>query len=114
MKQLTDIQEKELKILIEFVRLFCHHRHGEQQPVSPEIASICDADTRLCPECHALVSYAADKRAKCPLDPKPTCKNCHVHCYSKEYRAKIRAAMSFSGKRMILRGRLDYLWHYFF
>ena len=25
----------------------------------------------------------------CPLDPKPTCKNCKIHCYAPENRAKI-------------------------
>jgi hypothetical protein len=55
-----------------------------------------------------------EKRRRCPLDPKPSCKNCHIHCYSKEYRAQIREIMAFSGRRLILRGRLDYLWHYLF
>jgi hypothetical protein len=54
------------------------------------------------------------KRALCPLDPKPACKDCHIHCYTKEYRQQIRTIMAYSGKRMILRGRLDYLWHYYF
>ena len=68
----------------------------------------------LCGDCAALVNYAMDKRRKCPLDPKPSCKHCPIHCYGKAYRTKMREVMAFSGKRLILRGRLDLLWHYFF
>ena len=67
-----------------------------------------------CSECRGLLEHGLEKRRTCPLEPKPTCKNCRIHCYSREYRAKIREIMAFSGRKMILRGRLDYLWHYFF
>jgi hypothetical protein len=68
----------------------------------------------LCADCRALVEYALLKRRRCPLDPKPSCKHCHIHCYSKEHREQMKHIMAFSGRKMILRGRLDYLWHYFF
>ena len=57
--------------------------------------------------------HGVKKRLACPLDPKPTCKSCHIHCYTPEQRQKIREIMAYSGRRMIMRGRLDYLWHYF-
>ncbi len=50
----------------------------------------------------------------CPLDPKPTCKNCKIHCYAPENRAKIREVMRFSGMHMIIRGRVDMIFHYLF
>jgi hypothetical protein len=37
-----------------------------------------------------------------------------VHCYRPDYRQKVREIMRFSGKYLLLRGRLDLLWHYFF
>ena len=43
-----------------------------------------------------------------------TCKHCHVHCYRPGHREKVREIMRFSGRHLILRGRLDLLWHYFF
>ena len=67
----------------------------------------------ICLECAELLEHGMKKRAACPLDPKPTCKSCHVHCYTPEQRQKVREIMAYSGRRMILRGRLDYLWHYF-
>lgn len=118
MDTLTRQQAKELKVLLTFVRVFCKAKHGEEtvSPVSlpPEVAALSGKPVSLCPECAALVAHAVQKRRKCPLDPKPSCKHCHIHCYSKEYRARIREIMAYSGRKMIMRGRLDYLWHYFF
>jgi len=39
------------------------------------------------------------------------CKHCPEHCYAPRYRAQIREVMRYSGPRLVLRGRLDYLWH---
>jgi hypothetical protein len=51
----------------------------------------------------------------CPLEAeKPTCKHCRIHCYDKTHREKVREIMSYSGRKLMMRGRLDYLWHYFF
>ncbi len=116
MKQFTTAQKKDLKVLINFVRLYCARQHTDQTEatLAPDLVDICRKGLHLCPECRDLVEHALKKRRNCPLDPKPSCKQCHIHCYSREYRAKIREIMAFSGKRMILRGRLDYLWHYLF
>lgn len=116
MEQFTGKQIKDLKVLISFVRVYCWAKHDNQvkAEIPPELASSFRKGIELCPECAGLVAHAAEKRRKCPLDPKPSCKHCHIHCYSKDYRARIREIMAFSGRRMIMRGRLDYLWHYFF
>lgn len=116
MEQLTNAQRKDLKVLIDFIRVYCAARHREQGPVAlPEgLAGRFRKDVSLCPDCQGLLTHALTKRRNCPLDPKPSCKQCHIHCYSKEYRARIREIMAFSGRRMIMRGRLDYLWHYLF
>jgi hypothetical protein len=112
MDKLTSGQKKDLKVIISFVRVYCRAKHDAQAGVA--IEDLDGKETRLCRDCAALVAYALEKRRKCPLDPKPSCKHCHIHCYSKDYRAKIKEIMAFSGRRMIMRGRLDYLWHYFF
>lgn len=94
-------QEKDIRILETFISCYCRSKHNGEKG-------------KLCPECDELLSYAKQKREKCPLDPKPTCKHCHVHCYGKVQRAKIKEIMAYSGKHLMLRGRLDLLWHYFF
>jgi len=58
--------------------------------------------------------YAVRRLERCPQEPKPSCKHCEIHCYKPIYREKIRDVMRYSGKRLILHGRLDLLWHYFF
>jgi predicted amidophosphoribosyltransferase len=94
-------QEKDIKILVTFIGAYCRGKHKSAKGV-------------LCPECAELLRYARTRREKCPLDPKPACKHCPTHCYAKAPLAKIREVMEYSGKRLLLRGRLDLLWHYFF
>src|SRR5512138_722152 len=115
MEQFTGRQIKDLKVLAKFVQVYCRARHGKDDAKAViDLGALLGKDVKLCGECAGLVAYAVERRRKCPLEPKPSCKHCPVHCYSKEYRAKIREVMAFSGKRLILRGRLDLLWHYFF
>ena len=116
MEQFTSAQMKDLKVLAKFIRVYCESRHGGAADITPssEPTETFGKGISLCPSCRALLDYALLKRRNCPLDPKPSCKNCRIHCYSKEYRAMIREIMAFSGRRMIMRGRLDYLWHYLF
>lgn len=112
MEELTTKQQKDVRILVRFIELFCKAKHHEGCG-TVRIPGI-DGEAKLCKDCEGLISYAVMKRKKCPLDPKPSCKHCHIHCYSKEYREKIREVMAFSGRKMLMRGRLDMLWHYFF
>ncbi len=114
MDQFTAEQKKDMRVLIDFVGIYCRAKHGDHPKAKVEAGDIVTGKTLLCPDCAGLVGYAMEKRRKCPLDPKPSCKNCRIHCYGREYRARVREIMAFSGRRMILRGRLDYLWHYFF
>lgn len=117
MSELTAEQIKDLKILADFIELFCHAKHNRKTVGERSIPGILRSGKRpsktICVECAGLLDHGIKKRALCPLDPKPTCKRCHVHCYTPEYREKIREIMAYSGRKMILRGRLDYLWHYF-
>jgi uncharacterized paraquat-inducible protein A len=116
MEQYAGRQRKDLKVLIKFITVYCASRHNDRQDFAlpGELDGMFRHGIKLCPECGALLAHSMEKRRLCPLDPKPTCKNCHIHCYRREYREKIREIMAFSGRKMILRGRLDYLWHYFF
>jgi len=92
-------RERDERVLTAFVEVFCraHHR----------------TDGELCPECGELLAYARDRLAHCPLDPKPKCKDCPVHCYRPDYRARMREVMRFSGIHFVKRGRLDWLVRYF-
>jgi hypothetical protein len=66
----------------------------------------------LCEDCRGLLDYALDRLDKCPFGyEKPTCKNCHVHCYRKSEREKIRDIMRFSGPKMIYKSPYLALMH---
>jgi hypothetical protein len=94
-------EERDIRVLGAFVGIYCHGRHATSKGM-------------LCPGCAELLAYAELKRRCCPLDPKPACKGCPIHCYAKERRATIREVMAYSGRRLLLRGRLDLIWHYLF
>jgi len=117
MKELTLEQIKDLKILADFIELFCHAKHDRkvvgEKAIHEVLQQVKPSPKTICLACAGLLEHGMKKRALCPLDPKPTCKSCHVHCYTAEYRQQIREIMAYSGRKMILRGRLDYLWHYF-
>src|SRR5512133_3904857 len=108
MEQLTKQQLKDLKILASFIHLYCssHHdrKEGELTPIPEQLSSRGNSIVALCPDCTALLEHGIRKRGLCPLDPKPSCRKCRIHCYSPEYRQKIRAIMVFSGRKMLLKG----------
>lgn len=110
---------KDLKTLALFIRVYCQHRHtaADKKPVAlltHDVKGICGRDVVLCADCAKLLTHAFVKRTHCPYDPKPACKHCPTHCYHPTYRSRIREVMRFSGRKMLLHGRLDYLFHLLF
>ena len=92
--------EAQMKMLRRFVGVYCRRKHHS-------------GEGALCEECDELLAYARGRLEKCPLDPKPKCRDCTVHCYAPAYRQRIREVMRFSGMHFVKRGRLDWLVRYF-
>lgn len=114
METLTKHQKKDIRLIGKFVEVYCAGRHGGVERSSFTLPAGL-GERRLCPECSAFMEYAVAKRMKCPLEEeKPSCKHCRIHCYAKAQREKVREIMAYSGRKLMLRGRLDYVWHYFF
>jgi YbgA-like uncharacterized protein len=115
---LTGKELKDLRLLALFIDCWCaaHHDAAVRGALENEVefARLALHRCRLCQECRELLAYAVARRIACPLEPKPACKDCPIHCYQAAQRAKIRSIMRFSGRHLILRGRLDLLCHYFF
>lgn len=108
---------RDLRTLVLFVRTYCHGKHKLREDLlfkGFDLTGVHDKPLFLCQDCCKLLMHALVKRQHCPRDPKPACKHCPTHCYHKAYRAQIREVMKFSGRRLLLRGRLDYLFHLFF
>ncbi|MFP4145524.1 MAG: nitrous oxide-stimulated promoter family protein [Phycisphaeraceae bacterium] len=110
--------QRDLRTLVRFIEVYCHGRHdAERTPValkSHDVTRIAGRETALCPDCTRLLSHALVKRSVCPMDPKPQCKHCPNHCYHPKYRQQIREVMKYSGRKLVLRGRVDYLLHLLF
>jgi hypothetical protein len=110
---------KDLRTLALFIELYCRYRHSgkprdEVSLKTHDVSAIAGKSIVLCPECTKLLLHAFVKRSHCPMGPKPMCKHCPNHCYHPTYRAQIREVMKFSGRKMLLAGRLDYLFHLLF
>jgi hypothetical protein len=110
---------RDLKTLALFISIYCCYRHqGEPRAVATlrthDVSDIAGRDIELCSQCQKLLAHAFVKRSHCPMNPKPQCKHCPSHCYHPTYRAQIREVMRFSGRKMLLAGRLDYLFHLLF
>ena len=111
--------QKDLRTLALFVLVYCRHRHAEAPKTamalkSHDVEAIAGRPLPLCEECRKLLAHAVVKRSHCPMSPKPSCKHCPVHCYHPSYRQQIRQVMKYSGMKMLLSGRLDYLFHLLF
>jgi len=114
METLTKLQKKDIRLIGKFVEVYCNGKHGavDRNPFNLPAEM---GERRLCLECSAFMQYAVTRRIKCPLEAeKPSCKHCRTHCYNKANLAKVKEIMAYSGMKLMLRGRLDYIWHYFF
>ena len=115
---LTHKELKDLKVLLQFTAVYCREKHDDDRSVittdESQLQRLPLQKHPVCDECQDFLLYAFDRRLCCPLEERPVCKHCHVHCYEPRRRDKVREIMRFSGQYLIKRGRLDLLWHYFF
>lgn len=110
---------RDLKTVARFLDLYCQCKHVSvgKEPVNIpgfDVDAIARTKVSLCQDCTKLLTHAFVKRSHCPMKPKPACKHCPNHCYHPTYRKQIREVMRFSGARLLLTGRLDYLFHMLF
>ena len=114
METITKQQLKDIKLIGKFVEVYCTGKHRDAERTSMTLPAELGERT-LCPDCASFLGYAITRRRKCPLEAeKPSCKHCRTHCYSKPQLAKVKEIMAYSGRKLMMRGRLDYIWHYFF
>jgi len=110
---------KDLRTLSQFIGVYCDRRHGGavRAPVDLDGLGVAGLGLRrrpLCDGCSKLLTHSCVKRMRCPYRHKPSCKRCPSHCYHPTYRGQIREVMRFSGRHLVLSGRLDLLFHLLF
>ena len=92
--------EKEKKTLDKLMFLYCRAHHNTESG-------------ELCEECNVLRDYAKTRIDKCVFGiNKPTCQNCHVHCYKPEIKEEIIVVMRYSGPKMIYKHPLAAVNHF--
>ncbi len=80
--------EREKNTVALLIQLYCRAKHHPQ-----------DA---LCRECQELLTYAHQRLDHCKFgENKTVCGNCHVHCYKKDMRDKIKNVMRYAGPRIL-------------
>lgn len=95
-KQLTPAgveakRARECEVVTQMIVVYCHGNHGTR-----------GAD--LCPDCVALMEYAAARIGRCPfMATKTFCSQCRVHCYAPAQRQAIKDVMRYARPRMLLR-----------
>jgi len=66
----------------------------------------------LCSDCEDLQVYAEKRLEECPFqEGKTTCVQCPTHCYKKDKREQVRAAMRYTGSRMIYQHPILAIFH---
>ena len=79
---------------------YCHDRHHTPRK-------------SLCPDCQALLSYAAVRLERCRFgEIKPTCAKCPVHCYAAERREQVKAVMRYAEPMMLWQHPILSLFHW--
>lgn len=111
--------DKDLRTLAWFIQIYCRNKHADADKALPELKGfdlekIGAKSVPICRACEKLLTHAFVKRAHCPFNPKPACKHCETHCYQPTYRQRIREVMRYSGKKLVLSGRLDMLFKLLF
>ncbi len=98
--------KKDEKVLRKFIQVYCQNNHLKK--------GVPEYKDGYCKECYELLEYSLKRLYNCPLDPKPQCKHCKVHCYKPKMRQKIKEIMKYSGIYFVKHGRIDWVLHYFF
>lgn len=106
-------------VLCRFVSIYCdaHHRDLPRSEFIGKGKTILlqgELKPKLCGQCAEILAYGLGKLFLCPYDPKPRCKHCPTYCYAPSQRERIREIMRFSGKWLVLHGRLDLLFKLLF
>jgi len=96
MRNLFSLKSEE-NDLIFMIKYYCKGNHASENP---------------CEECTQLIEYAKMRLSLCRFkERKPVCSGCKIHCYSKEYKEKIKMIMHFSGPKMLFVNPLIVLRH---
>lgn len=110
---------KDISVLADFTSAYCREKHASNEKEKLNLKGrlgeiLNNYNIRLCRDCKNTLLHGCAKRLICPYDPKPACKKCPTPCYRNGYREKMREIMKFSGLFFIKKGKISYIFKYFF
>ncbi len=87
-------RNKEFRTVLLMIQIFCKGQHKNRFAMT--------SYENLCDDCKKSCNYVRVRIQKCPfMETKTFCSVCHIHCYQKYERAKIRTVMRYAGPRML-------------
>ena len=99
---------REKKTISQMIALHCAGTHADADRT--ERAFCGEA---VCPACAELDAYAVLRTERCrKMHVKTSCEACENHCYAPAMREGIRAAMRYSGPRMLTRHPIAAIRHF--
>jgi len=100
---------KDTRLLGDFSVIYCRGMHAGavREPLASDGVTLGVYGAKppvVCAECADLLTYAEQRRALCPKDPKPFCSHCDTHCYKPAMREQMRDVMRYAGPRSMFHG----------
>ncbi|MEE0845499.1 MAG: nitrous oxide-stimulated promoter family protein [Eggerthellaceae bacterium] len=90
-------REREKRTISQMIAMHCA---GTHEDAARTHRAFCDE--AVCAVCAELDAYAVLRTERCRnMDVKTSCEECGNHCYAPKMRELIRAAMRYSGPRML-------------
>ncbi len=84
---------EEVEVIKLMTQIYCKGKHTDREK-----------NDELCQECQDFVNYAIKRLSCCPFgEEKPVCKKCKIHCFQKDWKAKAKEVMAYSGPRLIFK-----------
>lgn len=110
---------KDIATLINFTNVFCEKKHLSVPKKFLKLNGFLGDylnkyNLILFKDCQNTLMHGVAKRILCPYEPKPACKRCPTMCYRNGYREKMKKIMKYSGFYFIKKGKLSYIYKYFF
>jgi len=82
--------KREYNTVKAMVEIYCKAHHRTSTPMDE------------CEPCREFLDHVSDRLDRCSYgQDKPSCKQCAIHCYRPEMKARARAIMIFSGPKML-------------
>lgn len=95
---------KDVKILLDFIELYCKDKHNSQKnfshlTITYQYKPLEEISYKLCLTCKENFLYSYERLQECPHEEKPRCRHCKNTCYEKSKWKNLAQIMRYSGMK---------------